>query len=664
MALKPQGRHAGHDLPRKAVKAIRLARVPRYRRGLKHGVAAAIEHAAVPLPPDVRTVVDVGAHSGQFALFALERFPRAKLICFEPQDAPRQKLTEVLGPDNERTTIVPSALSSATGSAEMHVSRADDSSSLLPIGRAQVVAFPGTEEAATDLVTVDTLDSVIPSVTSPSLLKIDVQGTELSVLEGATRLLQSITHVLVEASFTELYEGQPLASDVIAFLNDQGFDLTGAFDMKHDIAGHCLQADLLFRRREAASVRVLHVIPSVASRYGGPSRVVRDLATRLSARGHEITVVTTDLDGDERIDPATAAKDFASAEELIVLPTAWPRGYAFAPSMLRVLSEQLDRCDVLNVHGAYQFPTWAACALARRKGVPYVFHPHGMLTRYHRGKKAWKKRPYEAIIERRNLRGAEAIVVMTMLEKETFDEWMPGAPTVIVPPALDPDLEPVDGEPHPPETWGIPEWAETIVFLGRLTPKKGADLLLEAFVRIAPTHPRAHLVIAGPDDDGVGAALVERIADLGLGPRVSVVGMIEGETKHELLSNATMLVLPSEDESFGVSVAEALSVAVPVVITAGVGLARDVEMSGAGLVVDREAGAVAAGIDELLSRPDLRDEMGERAARMAREEFDPDHVASRLESVYRSVAATGRGAGSNGAGAVPDLGRGVRQGSR
>lgn len=233
---------------RKAKKAAKLARKPRWRAALKHGVAATIEHQNVDFGGDFSTVLDVGGHHGQFTLFALERFPRAEIVTFEPQADGVEKIRTVTSGE-PRVRIENFALGAEPGTAELNISKRSDSSSLLPIGEGQTTAFPGTEAATTETIKVETLDNLLPQAPkSPALLKIDVQGFELDVLKGAQRTLGAIDTVFVECSFVELYSGQPLIGEIVAFLAERGFTLTGVFGVSYDARGRCLQADCLFRR--------------------------------------------------------------------------------------------------------------------------------------------------------------------------------------------------------------------------------------------------------------------------------------------------------------------------------------------------------------------------------------------------------------------------------
>jgi FkbM family methyltransferase len=239
---------------RRARKLVRLARVPLYRRGLRLGTAATDEHEDVPLGrSEFRTVIDVGAHHGQFALFAARRYPRARIYCIEPYEGSQRRLERLRGL-LPQLKILGYAAAADEGTEELHLSRKTDSSSLLPILASYTSAFPGTEETARVLVRTRTLDALLADlhVERPTLLKIDVQGTELSVLRGAARTLESVDSIFVECSFVELYRGQALAGDVVAHLHGR-FLLSGVFGVVRDRRGEVLQADLLFRRREGAA---------------------------------------------------------------------------------------------------------------------------------------------------------------------------------------------------------------------------------------------------------------------------------------------------------------------------------------------------------------------------------------------------------------------------
>lgn len=221
-----------------------------YRRALRYGVAAAVEHDAAPFRHEFRLVLDVGANRGQFALVAARRFPQAALVCFEPLSGPRETLERALHWHRD-LEVTPCAVSTRAGEAEFVISRADDSSSLLAMTETQAQHFPGTEAAGRTVVQTARLDDLVAPERRlrPCLLKIDVQGAELDVLNGASSVLGAVDAVLVECSFVELYRGQALAGEIVDALHGRGFLLTALCSPVADRSGRVLQADLLFERR-------------------------------------------------------------------------------------------------------------------------------------------------------------------------------------------------------------------------------------------------------------------------------------------------------------------------------------------------------------------------------------------------------------------------------
>ena len=226
-------------------KALSALAVPGYWPTLAKRVVPGVEHGAAFGGLEFATVLDIGANKGQFAAFAGHTWQKAHLICFEPLPGPRRRLAAVLG---GRADIHPVALSTCAGEAEMHLATREDSSSLLPLGEEQKRLFSMDEQRVIS-VPVRRLDAIVRAdeLSRPALLKIDVQGFEFEVLQGATDLLPAIDAVYVECSYVELYAGQKLASEVSEFLSRFGLVETGRFNICRD-GEREVQADLLFQR--------------------------------------------------------------------------------------------------------------------------------------------------------------------------------------------------------------------------------------------------------------------------------------------------------------------------------------------------------------------------------------------------------------------------------
>ena len=202
---------------------------------------------------NIRTVLDVGANTGQFAMMIREVLPGAAIYSFEPLEEAFSKLL-LTGRQLGNMHCMQMALGERSGEADMHRNAALASSSLLPIGTRHLKAFPHATEATRETVRIRSLDEVCSSLTLEKniLLKLDTQGYELAVLKGAGTTLQQVDTIIVEASFVPLYQDQPLFHDIYDFLHSRSFDYHGSLEKAIDPSnGEVLWEDALFRRTSA-----------------------------------------------------------------------------------------------------------------------------------------------------------------------------------------------------------------------------------------------------------------------------------------------------------------------------------------------------------------------------------------------------------------------------
>jgi FkbM family methyltransferase len=237
---------------RKLQKLIHLLPIKKYRQGLFKGAAAAIEHESFLTMQNllgIKYVVDIGANKGQFTLAVRKSIPDAKIIAFEPLANPAAIFKAIFNNDTNVVLHV-SAIGPEHCETEIHVSKSEDSSSLLPITDKQNDLFPGTEESHVEKINSAPLALFLTQeeVTTPALLKIDVQGYELQTLKGCESLLSRFTTIYVECSFIELYQGQALAYQVIDWLKERNFLLSGLSSLVYDENGQSIQGDFIFSR--------------------------------------------------------------------------------------------------------------------------------------------------------------------------------------------------------------------------------------------------------------------------------------------------------------------------------------------------------------------------------------------------------------------------------
>jgi glycosyltransferase involved in cell wall biosynthesis len=372
-------------------------------------------------------------------------------------------------------------------------------------------------------------------------------------------------------------------------------------------------------------VKILHVVPTYvpAWRHGGPILAVHGLCKALVARGHEVTVFTTDVNGDERLDVPLAQPVPVDGVLVWYFPVRSART-SWSPAMGRALTERTAGFDLVHLHSVFLWPTSAAARAAERAGVPYVLSPRGMLVPEllaQRGR--LRKATWMLLAERRTIERAAALHVTSELEAaEAARLGLPLPPAFVIPNGV--DFEP-DGVPQKREPF--------LLFLGRVSWKKGLDRLVPALAHV----PGVHLKVAGNDEEGLQPEL-ERLAEsAGVGLRISFLGPVHGEEKASLLSRAALLVLPSYSENFGNVVLEAMAAGCPVAVTPEVGLAETVRETGAGIVADGDPARLGEALRDLLADPARREEMGRRGRRAA-ERFSWPAVAAEMEAAYRRIA--------------------------
>lgn len=373
---------------------------------------------------------------------------------------------------------------------------------------------------------------------------------------------------------------------------------------------------------ELAPLRVLHVIGLLDPAYGGPVAALHGLTRGLEDLGHEVTIATTD----RRFTP-NGSMTIDREQATVLFPVRWPKSWNLSPPLWRWLHAAAGNYDIIEVHSVYGFHTIAAFCAARRAGVPVVIRPHGSLDIYHRHQKRLKKGLYERLVDFPMLRRADGIQCTTVHEREHVATAIGGPYNGFVSP-LGADVVPTDRRPDPE--------APVVLFLGRLTAKKQPDVLIRAFTFVIGKLPTARLRVIGPGDHDVVARCRTLIAQLGLGDHVTLVGPVYGDEKWREYELASLFVLPSLDESFGIGAMEAVAAGVPVLISNQVYGLDSLVQRGLVHVTGLDAEELAGRIIELLCDKDL-ERKAHSAALAAREEFSWTAAARYLADEYREI---------------------------
>lgn len=364
-------------------------------------------------------------------------------------------------------------------------------------------------------------------------------------------------------------------------------------------------------------MKILHVVPTYlpATRYGGPIVSVHGLCRALAARDHDVHVFTTNVDGERTSDVPLGVAVSLDKVNVHYFPSPLRRLY-YSPGMRRALRDVGD-FDVVHLHSVFLWPTYAAARAARKAGKPYIVSPRGMLVPELIAKKSsLAKRAWIRVVETRTFLHSSIVHFTSHREREDARRTgipIPGA--VIIPNGVELSLD------------RLLERGSELLFIGRINWKKGLDRLIEAMRLL----PEARLTIAGNDEENYRVTLPHA-------ENVRFIGPVSGEAKDELLRRAAALVLPSYSENFGNVVLEAMAVGAPVVVTPEVGLAAEVERSGAGVVTPNDPPTLAAALRALLADPARRAEMGRRGRAVVEARYTWERVAAQMEELYARFA--------------------------
>ena len=297
-------------------------------------------------------------------------------------------------------------------------------------------------------------------------------------------------------------------------------------------------------------LKILHVLPIASQRAGGPPAFAGPAARELEQRGHQVRIVSTDLAlapgckgqralRSDEVHPLIAANDHA------LYRTRWPGRIAYSPALATALRASVSQFDVVHIHSLWLYPQYAAYSAASAAGVPYIVSPHGALDPFLRERGRLRKRITTEAWQGRMLARAKLIHVTSEVEAELIGDVAPSVPRAVIPLGVDlaefSELPERDIFRHE-RLGGYDE--PVILYLGRLTFKKGIDLLIEAFSR-ARRQFRCRVVIAGPDDERLEPSLRELAERVGVADDVAFVGPVYGRDRLAALACADIWALAS-----------------------------------------------------------------------------------------------------------------------
>lgn len=387
-------------------------------------------------------------------------------------------------------------------------------------------------------------------------------------------------------------------------------------------------------------LKVASVIPSLASHTGGPALNLVDSVPHLRDQAVEVTIFTTDMDAPAsspagRVGPL----DLPAGADLCDIRMArarFPRRIAYAPHLRKLLAGNLAQFDVVRIHGVYLYPHMVAAQEARRAGVPYIITPHGALDPWIRRHGRARKALSQLVWQNRMFQHAAAVHTTTITERELVNDLVPRhVARFVVGNGVDVSAFselPASGSLR--RELKLPSDALVLLFVGRISRKKGIDILIKALPLLRPRP--VTLIVAGPDDEGLRPTLERLARELGVEAQVFFVGPRFGPQRLEALADGDLWALTSHAENFGNAVLEAMASGVPTIVSTEVNLARELGHARAAAICRCDPADFAEQCARLLDDPDRLRQFATRGREFA-DRYDWPIIGAELREMFESV---------------------------
>jgi glycosyltransferase involved in cell wall biosynthesis len=388
-------------------------------------------------------------------------------------------------------------------------------------------------------------------------------------------------------------------------------------------------------------LRVLQIIPSVSLIYGGPSQMVLGLSKALAEKDVYVTILTTDSNGDVGQAPLEVPYDrpiIQDGYQVRYFRCSPFRRYKFSLGLLQWLANHASEYDLAHIHALFSPVSSMAATVARTQNLPYILRPLGTLDPADLQKKKRLKQIYATLLEGRNLAGAAALHFTSDQEAKISERFGSISRDIVLPLGVKPVTQNLQARQAVRQKYGVPDDRPLILFMSRLDPKKGFDLLIPALQQLAAEQD-FQFVLAGSNsqDPDYERQIETQIQQAGLAERTAIAGFVTGEDKADLLQAADLFVLPSYYENFGIAVAEAMVAGVPVVISDQVYIWQNILQAEAGWVCPCTVVGLVEQLRLALADGAERRRRGGNAQAYALENYSWGAIAQQMVEFYRQI---------------------------
>ena len=391
-------------------------------------------------------------------------------------------------------------------------------------------------------------------------------------------------------------------------------------------------------------MKILHIVSSYwpAFEFGGPIESVHQLNKWLIKKGADITVYTTNAGLKKNKNIILKKETVVNGVKVFYFPYYGYVHFTFSPVLCWTIRKNIKNFDLIHITGVWNFPVLAAAFWARFYKKPYIISSRGSLMKEPMEKKSLLiKKIFLFLFVRRDLKNASAVHFTVEAEKEEYMKAsLPLKKAIIIPNGFDIiEFKKQLSQNFFRNKFNIGADKKVILFLSRLNWKKGLDTLIPAFAEVLKKESRAVLVLAGPDEKNYKKEIELKIVNckLKIGKDVIFTDMLIGEDKISAYRESDVFVLPSYSENFGMAVVEAMACGLPVIITKGVGISKEVEKAGAGIVIEKDKKQLTEAILKILENPQLGKKMGENGRKLVETEFSSEKVAEKWIEEYSNL---------------------------
>ncbi|MBE9196776.1 glycosyltransferase [Synechocystis sp. LEGE 06083] len=382
-------------------------------------------------------------------------------------------------------------------------------------------------------------------------------------------------------------------------------------------------------------MKILTVIPAIGNVYGGPSKSVIELAEAITQQGINVDLVTTNANGDQTLDVPLYTWNQNNNVRIQYFSYLGWQDYKWSFALGKWLFQHVKEYDLVHTNAVFSLnnlPAYWACQCHQ---IPYIVTPRGMLEPWALAYKAQKKLAYFKLLERPALQKASAIQVLAKSEAERIQPLQLNSPLVTVPNGIHCHhfAPPASAEPFRKQFPHLRD-KQLILFLGRIDPKKGLDLLAPAFAQVHQQFPNSHLIIAGPDNIGYLPTAQKLFQDVGGQDAVTFTGILNGDLKYSALAAASVYVAPSYSEGFSISILEGLASGLPCVFTDACNFP---EASDVAKIVPVDFQQIAQALHWCFANPEEAKAMGQQAREFIFEHYTWDKIAANLVQIYDAI---------------------------